>query len=1239
MQGTMSVTELVSSTQCEFLAARNYELRQGWRLAPCGLPANQPCGQPDCRVHGAVDMLARLAKLGDDHERNFLAQLQERYGADGVVNATNFSVAELLEAVERRVPVLFQAPVHSGNLVGRADFLILEEEDNYAIYDTKLARSAQTSAVLQIAAYARAFDSLGIPINRHGYLVLGSGELTQHSVLDVVPVLDLLQRSYQDLVGNLDPQHPVRWGTVAQGGSGLRSCGRCDTCEEELVPARDVLLVMGCTTGQRLKLNAAGIYTVEDLAVIAEPAGSTFVSGYANTTGIRDNVLLALAAQAQLFLEGEEQNRRFQEAVALAQEGEMETVDSKVQSEGLAGSDQLGEDLVGEKLLDTTREFPGIFRVIDPTAFGLLRAADPEDIFFDFEGDPLYTEQGSHQWGLEYLFGWCTRIIGGDGRPEFHALWAHNRVEERQAFEQFIDYLTERFNRAPGMHVYHYAPYETTALKRLATQYGTREEELDHLLRSGVFIDLFAVVRGGIRTSGRSLSIKKLEPFYAQALGQAREGVTNAADSITAYADAIVERDLGNIAEFEERIRLLTNYNRYDCESTLHLYDWLTGIALEHGVTIPNSRDLALLELEEAYVAPDPDPASIALRQFIDHAAHHQELGEPAAVVARMAWASMDYHKREAKQFWWDHFARLQNPVEDWTGTEIFRPTRAEVVSDWQMVGRERTPSRILRLHGELEPGNKLRDGSQVMSVYDAPAPHGLQESATAQRKYNASSVIIEEIDPVAGTDRVVLTVKEKLPKDVPEFADLPIGLTPPMPISTKAIAERLAEFAQEIAGHVQTKTRCEQVDLPVTARTNLLGRHGAVVEVHTDLKGNHDWSATVVAALEADPQAVVAVQGPPGAGKTYVASHVIANLVAAGWKIAVVAQSHAVVDNVLSAVVKNGNLSEHSVGKRSGTGKTVPEGTSDLNGPKAQKFYAQASGGFVVGGTAWALCADNFLPNGGFDLVVIDEAGQFALANALAVSHAADRILLLGDPQQLPQVSQGVHPEPVNESVLGWMVGTDATIAAQRGFFLDQTWRMHPDLTTPVSELSYEGKLHSVPKTLQRTVENLVPGLHARQLDHLGNVASSIEEANEVVGLIEELLGRIFQLEDSEQPRPLEPQDFIVVAPYNAQVHLLTESLQRAGLDEVAVGTVDKFQGQEAPIAIVSLATSSADEAPRGLEFVRNRNRLNVSISRGQHSAFMVYSKHLLHAVPSRPAQIEEHGAFLRLLAGAVKD
>lgn len=1177
---TTSVTELVGATQCEFGAARRYELRQGWRLPACGHAPGDSCGNSECPQHGADEMLDRLAKLGDRHEQDFLAQLQQKYGAESVLHAQNFETKDILAAVAQRVPVLFQVPVTLGDLVGRADFVILQTDGSYAVYDTKLARSAQSSAVLQIAAYARALEVIGVPVSRTGFLVLGSGEVTRHAVADVIPVLELIQAKHAELLGRLRADSPVTWGPVARGGSGLGSCGRCGDCEAELAPARDVLLVMGTTTGHRAKLNEAGVYTVEELAQLDTPSTLAATAG---KTGLRESLLGSLAAQAQLFLAGE------------------------------AGDP----------------EGPGEFRVIDTAPFGLLRAPDPADIFFDFEGDPLYVEKGSAQWGLEYLFGWCTRDHEADGRPAFHALWAHDRVAERAAFEQFVDYVLARFTAAPGMHVYHYAPYETTALKRLANEYGTREDELDHLLRSGVFVDLYAVVRGGLRTSGRSLSIKKLEPFYIDALGAARAGVTNAADSITAYADAIAVRDLGDLEEFDRRLALIADYNRYDCESTLHLYNWLSEIATANGVQIQAAPPTLEVEVEVA----EPGPVHMALRDFMDLAAHHHEWDDSQAIVARMAWAALDYYRREAKQFWWDHFARLQDPVDDWTGSEIFRPVRAEVTGDWEKQGRERTPSRILRFEGQLEPGNKLRPGSSVMAVYDAPAPDGLKESATAQRKYNTAAVTITEIEPIHGTDRVTLLVKEKLPTGIPEFDDLPIGLTPPTPISTKPIELRLEEFGAEIAGQVQGKQSVTEVAYNESARINLLGRAGAVFDV-SDPAAEHDWVGRVIGALKSQDHAVVSVQGPPGAGKTYVASHVIADLVRAGWRIAVVAQSHAVVDNVLSAVVKNGGLAPEQIGKRPGSGQPVPEGMSDLTGPKAQVFYEGTNGGCVVGGTAWALCADNFQPPNGFDLVVIDEAGQFALAAALAVSHASDRILLLGDPQQLPQVSQGTHPEPVSDSVLGWMVGSDATIAPERGFFLDQTWRMHPDLTVVVSELSYAGKLHAVPKTSGRKVATLAPGLHARELDHTGNVATSHQEADEVEAIIRDLVGQQWQLEEGTPARPLEPEDFIVVAPYNAQVHLIRDQLDRAGFTETRVGTVDKFQGQEAPIALVSLATSSAEEAPRGLEFVRNRNRLNVSISRGQHSAFLIYSRHLLQAIPSAPSAIEEQGAFLRLCA-----
>jgi superfamily I DNA and/or RNA helicase len=269
----------------------------------------------------------------------------------------------------------------------------------------------------------------------------------------------------------------------------------------------------------------------------------------------------------------------------------------------------------------------------------------------------------------------------------------------------------------------------------------------------------------------------------------------------------------------------------------------------------------------------------------------------------------------------------------------------------------------------------------------------------------------------------------------------------------------------------------------------------------------------------------------------------------------------------------------------------------------------------------------------------VIDEAGQFALADTVAVSVAARNLLLLGDPQQLPQVTQGTHPEPVDRSALGWLTDGHDTLPDELGYFLARSWRMHPALCAAVSQLSYDGRLTSVDAAAARSLAGIDPGVHCVRVEHTGNAVSSVEEADAVVRLALDVIGRRWHDPRRDAPalaidRPLEPGDVMVVAAYNAQVWTVRRALDAAGLRAVRVGTVDKFQGQEAPVVLLSMAASSPDDVPRGMEFLLDRNRINVAVSRGQWCAVVVRSTALTDYLPTTPDGLEELGAFIGLCA-----
>ncbi|HEX6473767.1 MAG TPA: ATP-binding protein, partial [Candidatus Limnocylindria bacterium] len=387
--------------------------------------------------------------------------------------------------------------------------------------------------------------------------------------------------------------------------------------------------------------------------------------------------------------------------------------------------------------------------------------------------------------------------------------------------------------------------------------------------------------------------------------------------------------------------------------------------------------------------------------------------------------------------------------------------------------------------------------------------------------------------------------------------------------------------------------------------------------------------------------ESVLPVQGPPGAGKTYIGAEMILSLVAAGRKVGIVAFTHRALTNLLNEVL------EHAA--RQGAHVSAIRKLESNEAPDEAWPYAWATkndvmadairehGMHVAAGTAWMWAREEFF--GSVDTLFVDEAGQMSMANVIAVSGAARNVVLLGDPQQLSQVKKGAHPEGVDLSALEHVLDGEPVIDARRGIFLPQTYRLHPDVNAFTSEVFYARQLSSAPAAgrqdliapgrLTGTGVRWVPVVHA------GNRNSSEEEAQVVRGLYVELLrGR--WTDASGATSPLSPEQILVVAPYNAQVDLLTERLQDdadAAGGPLKIGTVDKIQGQQAAVVIYSMATSSQDELPRTLEFLYSLNRLNVATSRGRCLAVVVCSTDLLRVRVHTPFQMRLANALCRFV------
>lgn len=1114
------------------------------------------------------DMLERTARLGDQHELDYLDILKQtrdvvefdRPAPPDYARAA----AEARTAFETGADVLYQptfheppTPEHPG-FIGFADFIIRNDRGEYEVYDTKLARHAKISALLQLAAYAEQMQAHGLPTGEQVHLVLGDRTTTTHELADIAPVYRTQRAELQRVIAErLGADEELHWGDPRYS-----SCGRCAICQTQVQQHRDLVLVAGMRLDQRTKLIRQGVRTIDDLA-----DRTAAVPGVSRSTQDR------LVRQARLQTESE--------------------------------ADQDTQRAVGHPA--TPR-----FEVLDPRALDAIPAPDAGDVFFDFEGDPLHTEDGVH-WGLDYLFGLV------DDQAEFTAFWAHTIRDERVALEQFLAFIQARREQYPGMHIYHYAPYERTHLLSLAARHGVGEEAVDDLLRSGVLVDLYPIVRKALVVGSRSYSIKKLEPLYMGS--DLRESdVTNAADSITAYVDAIEELRNGDAVEGQRRLDQVADYNAYDCRSTLRLRDWLLSLRPPRPEESSQQDEL----LPPIPVEREPNPVYTALAAELEDVDALDRTPDQTALA--LAAAAIDYHRREAKTFWQDHFDRLRNPVDDWADTrDVLVVERASVERDWDTLPRARSQSRELRLSGTLAPGSRIRPGGTPHLVYDDPLPPSVTAPAPGSKGASARAVVLDAFD---NGDAFEVLVKESLPVGGGEpHDDVPVALAPAAPPRAKPQPEAIAEWGQEVLDALPSMLPDPALDL-----LRRVPPRGALAPVAGD-----DTVSTVVTTLLGLDRSYLAIQGPPGTGKTYVGSNVVARLVREyGWRVGVVGQSHATSENFLASVVRAGVPADRVVKvPKSGASEDDLEAavwTPVKNNAALGAFLsscAETGTGGVVGGTAWTFANEGTVPRRSLDLLVVDEAGQFSLAPTIASSVAATRLLLLGDPQQLPQVSQGSHPEPVDQSALGWLADGEHVLPPEFGYFLAHTRRMEPALTASVSGLSYDGQLSSI--VSGRHLDDLDPGVHPVPVVHSGNTTSSAEEAARVVELARDLVGRRWV--DGDVSRALTDEDVIVVAPYNAQGALIREALDHAGLRGTQVGTVDMFQGREAVVSITSLAASSAADIPRGLDFLLMPNRLNVALSRAQWAAYLVYSPALTTGLPPSIAGLSLLSRFIELV------
>jgi predicted RecB family nuclease len=818
-----------------------------------------------------------------------------------------------------------------------------------------------------------------------------------------------------------------------------------------------------------------------------------------------------------------------------------------------------------------------LLTVLPKKGFNRLPLPSDNDVYLDLEGDPLIEPSG-----LEYLIGYVYN-------NEYKALWAYNEEEEKQAFENFVDFVFDLKQKQPEMHIYHYAPYEVTAFKRLMGKYATRENEIDFLLRSETFVDLYAVVRQSLRASVEKYSIKDLEQFY----NYQRQIELRTLSPIKAEFEYLLEINSANEINDEQREAIYL-YNQDDCLSTKHLHVWLEELRSEviaqgqlvtRPISNPGDAGKKTTEHQER-IKPIFDSLIENVPISLENRTKEQQA---KFILAHM----LDWYRREKKSFWWEYF-RLKELPEDELLDELKAITKLEKIGERQPEKRSVIDSYTfpdqeydLKINKEI----KNNDGKKVGDLVEVD-----RENRIIRIKKGPS--LKDELDPVS----------------IFQIEDI-------SSIDKEAAIIRFAEWVVDNGLEAEaTDYRCAR-DLLLKLSPRFM-QTPIVVE---SLLGNAFNKAM---QLE---HSVLPIQGPPGAGKSYTASNMIIQLIRENKKIGVTALSHKVITNLIQKVHEIAKKEEISI-------KIIQKVSKDFDGTlpwdftkKGEDIPSSIEEYDLIAGTPFMWCLPEYFET--LDYLFVDEAGQLSLIDTLSISASTKNLILLGDPQQLKQPQQGVHPEGTDLSALEHILDGKKTISNDQGIFLSETWRMHPSICKFDSEMFYEDKLRPIQNLEhQQIIGNTQyqgSGLRLVDVSHSGNTNSSLEEVAKIKEIVEELTkGDVYWINQHQEQILLTHEHIKIITPYNAQVQELQKSLSG-----VAVGTVDKFQGQEAPIIIYSVATSTPQDAPRGMDFLYSPNRFNVAVSRARALFIMVMNKKVLEPECKSPLQIKLANPFCRFV------
>ncbi len=1133
-----------------------------------------------------------LFEFGHKHEEMLIKDIQANgkkvKRLNGKMTAEAFK--ETLDAMhEGKYDFIHQASLQNNELRGSAD--LLERIDkpsrlgdwSYIPIECKLSSHSKPIYLVQACAYCELLEPILGHRPENFKLYLGGKKFERepdgYRLDDFWMWYRSLRSRYQKFIDNFDESQQPEFspGDHAHWSSFV---------EEELEKKRDLILVAGMRQSQRKKLIAAGISNIDELA----KSSSTNA-----IDKLDEKIFFRLREQAAVQIQPLQLNGR----------PAFEIRDKDEQEKGLA----------------------------------MLPKDDLGDVWFDMEGypNPLTGVK------LEYLFGAC--YLDKQGDRQFKSWWAHDDIGEKKAFDEFIKWIKNRRIDYPDLHVYHYASYEKTALGRLTTVHGIHKNRWDQWLREELFIDLFPIVRNGLLLGAPSYSIKKVEKLYLKDFRD--EEICTAADSVVQYAEwqkLREEKKTSTLISENKILKDLEDYNKKDCESTEELHKFLIK---QHGLLNlafrPNKWGESMDEESKTNFESELEVAAKTLKKRIPY-----PLKDPLAIGSyglsykhqKLLSELIDFHEREGKVEWWEFFDRKDAKTfsEKYDDTEII--ANAEKIDERPI---KRSQGYIYKfpqdqpLKLSTKPGIKMHFVmAELLKKGNKFIPINVKEN-----KGKKSLDFVGEFDEnnpqniiIKVSNKKKNTLKDLGISSLPKYCDL-------IPLPKQIYKRMLPDLVRQAQGWIY-----ERKKLP-DAMVHLLEKRSIpeLIDINKQIRMNPEETASSLTEFLSSAQGItLSLQGPPGTGKTTVTGELIARLVDKGKRVAVSSQTHEAINNLLKRVQKKAeSISTNPFVVKLSSGTSEKSDQRSLSGTKVQALRENTLNyePNVLGATVFSLVKERFGEKP-YDLLVLDEAGQVSLSNLLYMSHCARNILLVGDQNQLSQPNRAKHSDDSGLSCLEYVMGEEKVVPSDQGVFLATSWRMPPSLTSVVSDLFYQGELKAcIPKSKNKIFwEGLEQGLSFEEVEHYSNASESIEEVDKIEEIVNQLMGCSYQIvqKDNEGLTVFKgiigPGEILITAPYNLQVNKLESRLS----GKAKIGTVDSFQGQEAPISIHSLTASDADNAPKGIGFVLDPDRLNVAISRAQCLSIVVGSPDLATGLTSTVDGVIQLNRLCRIMSQKTK-